>query len=1142
MKILGERFVLGNGEPRKGGMAVVHRAADGKNGLQPVAVKFMTAGSRILDDRVLAEAFSRELTALEAIEHPNVVKIIEFDPRHDPPYLVLEWLERDLLGYLEGTVIADWNDFYSRIGRPVLEALSHALTKNIVHRDIKPGNVLVDDHGNPKVADFGISKFQTYAPGGMTLAAYKSEPYAPFDDGIGYATRDPYSFAVLALRCFASSEFSTHADVVAALSAFTGPPPVAEILRKALDPDPSARFPSVVELQAALDNAQVDAGANEKASRVCYVTLYAGALAQLGRQLGEDREQRIRRVLEQDMAESCSFFSWHDKVSDKKLAGQFLARTPQFGLWICVSDKGGDHLIVRKAWLAESEGHAAHAEYGFQAPVVFRFDRPPLTYDGVPTIRWLVDVVNQHELDDSEARRSRKEEGLLREWANTLRFRQYLGDSRFAPIPYDAIRVEGNRVHFRVPSMPDGVLLEQARLIRSEQRIILSGIVDDIASDHIALWVENGVSELPPDSGFLLIDDLANRVAIDRQKTALDAVRYGRCLRPALRDIILNPSTSRPSVPIRCTAWVHKDLDEGKRDAVAKALGSEDVLVVQGPPGTGKTVFITELVAQLLDRDPECKILLTSPTHVALDNVLERLHSLRPEARLLRVARSDNGRVSRRVLELTVDRVANRWRSEVVKASEKFLSLKATALGVRREDITLGIAAGRLRAESTELEHIQTRLQECGDAIAVAKQRLAEAQVSKVADAYDEISEALDEFHEQERGLGELKKTVGARQREAARALAATGVLGTQLAGAGVAELAEWEQGLLAGSESDRRFHGLIQIAEQWQLRFARSREFYAAMVADSSVVAGTCLGFASVPGMLAAEFDVCIVDEASKATATELLVPLSRARRWVLVGDPKQLPPFVEDLLDYPKLLKDYELDRDSFQTTLLDRFIAGLSVSNIAHLHTQHRMIRPIGDLISTCFYDKELKSVRDDRDPRLRLVMPSPVMWLTTARLPHRNETYYRGAFKNIAEARVIGQWLRRLDFVAKAAGVTYEVGVIAGYVGQCTELGRVVASIQHETTSLSIECNTVDAFQGREVDVCVYSVTRCNERGVIGFLRDARRLNVALSRGRLGLVIVGDHVFCRSAVAPNPLRSVVEYIEAHPDDCSVTEVTP
>jgi len=1140
MKILADRFVLSDVEPRKGGMAEVYRAADHQDNLKPVAIKFMK-GSRIHDDRILREAFSRELAALHALDHPNIVKIIDFDPRHDPPYMVLEWLERDLGAYLDTTVLRSWDDFYARIGRPVVDALSYALTKHLVHRDLKPGNVLFDDHGTPKVADFGISRFCAQGPGGITLAAFKSEPYAPFEESTSYESRDPYSFAVLALRCFATRELTSHEEVAAALRDFEGPPEISEVLHRALHPESAARFASIIELQGALERIGAVGRGQQKDARVCYVVVFDQALTRLAQQLGEDDLKKIRRLLERDMAESCSFFFWRDKESGKKVEQHFLARTSQFGLRLAVREKSGDHLVLQTAWLEESEGREAHGDFGFHASVTFRFGPPPLGSDGVPVVRWLLEALQQHELDDADARRARKEEEVLREWASTLRFRQHLDEGRHLPVAYDGCRVDGNRVSFSIPLLPDGVVLDQPRMIRRDQHIVLSGVVDDVAADRLVLWVERGVPEFPPDRGQLIIDDRASRVAIDRQKAALDAVRYGRCLRPSLRALILDPGQSRAPSPFddREVKWIHTEFDDDKKVAVSKAMGAEDVLVVHGPPGTGKTVFITELVAQLLERNPDCKILLTSQTHVALDNALERLHALRPAARLLRVAQRDDDRVSAKVQELTIDRVADRWRSDVAMASEEFLASAATELGVKREDIALGIAVGRLRVESAELDRIQAHLDECEKILAAAEQKLAEAQVGHVADAYPETSEEVDELREQARELRDDKKTVGARRRKAARALEATGELGAQLAAVGTSELAEWELGLLAGSPADRKFHELLRLAEEWQLRFGRSREFYAAMIADSSVVAGTCLGFARVPGMLAAEFDVCIVDEASKATATELLVPLSRARRWILVGDPKQLPPFVEDLLDDPDLLKDYDLDRESFQTTLLDRFVAALPEACIASLKTQHRMIQPIGDLISECFYEGALNSVRHERDERLRMVMPKPVTWLTTARLQRHDETEFNRTFKNVGEARVIEQWLRRLDFIAKAAGTTYRVGVISGYVGQCTELRRIVASIQQTSSALSIECNTVDAFQGREVDVCVYSVTRCNERGVIGFLRDERRMNVALSRGRSGLLIVGDHLFCRTAKSPNPLRTVVTYIENHPDDCTIEE---
>jgi serine/threonine protein kinase len=99
MRILAERFVLSNAEPRCGGMAEIHRAADHQDNLRPVAIKFMK-GSRIHDDRIVREAFSRELKALQTLEHPNIVRIIDFDPRHDPLYIVLEWLDRDLTASL----------------------------------------------------------------------------------------------------------------------------------------------------------------------------------------------------------------------------------------------------------------------------------------------------------------------------------------------------------------------------------------------------------------------------------------------------------------------------------------------------------------------------------------------------------------------------------------------------------------------------------------------------------------------------------------------------------------------------------------------------------------------------------------------------------------------------------------------------------------------------------------------------------------------------------------------------------------------------------------------------------------------------------------------------------------------------------
>jgi hypothetical protein len=102
------------------------------------------------------------------------------------------------------------------------------------------------------------------------------------------------------------------------------------------------------------------------------------------------------------------------------------------------------------------------------------------------------------------------------------------------------------------------------------------------------------------------------------------------------------------------------------------------------------------------------------------------------------------------------------------------------------------------------------------------------------------------------------------------------------------------------------------------------------------------------------------------------------------------------------------------------------------------------------------------------------------------------------------------LNRLNEKAKK---TYSVAILTGYSAQLKLLKRRLASESNHWNNLTVECNTVDAFQGSEADIVLYSVTRSNKKGKVGFLRQTERMNVALSRGKIALVIVGDHYFCR-----------------------------
>lgn len=134
------------------------------------------------------------------------------------------------------------------------------------------------------------------------------------------------------------------------------------------------------------------------------------------------------------------------------------------------------------------------------------------------------------------------------------------------------------------------------------------------------------------------------------------------------------------------------------------------------------------------------------------------------------------------------------------------------------------------------------------------------------------------------------------------------------------------------------------------------------------------------------------------------------------------------------------------------------------------------------------------------------------------------------------------LRKIDYCIQhdiddyQNGTIINVAVLTGYSAQLRELKRAIAPQEENCKSIKIECNTIDAFQGREADIAIYSVTRSNREGKIGFLRDLRRLNVALSRGRERLVIVGDYHFCRRL--NEKVSEVLQYIERHSEDCIIT----
>jgi superfamily I DNA and/or RNA helicase len=206
---------------------------------------------------------------------------------------------------------------------------------------------------------------------------------------------------------------------------------------------------------------------------------------------------------------------------------------------------------------------------------------------------------------------------------------------------------------------------------------------------------------------------------------------------------------------------------------------------------------------------------------------------------------------------------------------------------------------------------------------------------------------------------------------------------------------------------------------------------------------------------------------------------------------------------------------------------------------------MVPAIGNLISECFYGGTLTS--GDRPPgAIAGALGRAVLWKTTSGNKDRHEVAAETSYVNPLEATVIRDTLRALHFIAdhsetiRRSGQPVKAVVLTGYAAQRDLIKQMLDPHKLEWPSLTIEVSTVDAFQGKEADVAIYSVVRSNDAGKLGFLESRRRINVALSRGRDCLLIVGDDFFCRTArSANNPMRQVLEHIDRS-SDCRVEPI--
>jgi superfamily I DNA and/or RNA helicase len=257
--------------------------------------------------------------------------------------------------------------------------------------------------------------------------------------------------------------------------------------------------------------------------------------------------------------------------------------------------------------------------------------------------------------------------------------------------------------------------------------------------------------------------------------------------------------------------------------------------------------------------------------------------------------------------------------------------------------------------------------------------------------------------------------------------------------------------------------------------------------------------------------FATVVIDEAAQALEPACWIPVLKGDKLVLAGDPLQLPPTV----------KSQKAAKGGLETSLLEKFIDRHQTSHL--LEEQYRMNKLIMGFSNEWFYEGRLKAHASVASGALRRKETTePVLeFIDTAGCGFEEEREAEGlSLTNSGEANILSRHLGQL-FDHYAADID-SVGVISPYRAQVEALKKQLP----EDNRIAIQ--TVDGFQGQERDVIYISLVRSNLDGQLGFLTDYRRMNVAMTRAKRKLVVIGDSATLGSDAF---YAAFLEYCEKH-----------
>lgn len=304
--------------------------------------------------------------------------------------------------------------------------------------------------------------------------------------------------------------------------------------------------------------------------------------------------------------------------------------------------------------------------------------------------------------------------------------------------------------------------------------------------------------------------------------------------------------------------------------------------------------------------------------------------------------------------------------------------------------------------------------------------------------------------------------------------------------------------------------------------------------------------------------FDVVIIDESSKSTPPDIILPMLRGKKIVLVGDHKQLPPYI-DSDAYDEISDDDSGLHELMKVSLFEELYESAPPDMRTMLFRQYRMHRDIAALINQFYINTDAGRLESPSDASKNhccqggdISEENHVLWYDIKNAPEFYETKQNKSYYNVYEAECIKKILGMINKNLSENGAEKSVGVITFYDAQVKLLEDKLfkSGYVNGLTNIELRIGSVDRFQGMEEDIIIISFVRNNSSHNIGFAKDCRRINVALSRARELLIIAGcseNFTDSSDSIASEMFSQILDIVKKldglrNPQDLKETEFSP